>query len=46
VAVGSIGPMRARCLARLRSSPHLAAFADIIEAKSTTDKQVRGDRGD
>lgn len=46
VAVGSIGPMRARCLARLRSSPHLAAFADIIEAKSTTNKQVRGDRGD
>ena len=46
VAVGSIGPMRARCLARLRSSPHLAGFADIIEANSTTNKQVRGDRGD
>lgn len=45
VAVGSIGPMRARCLARLRNSPHLAAFADI-QAKSTTDRQVRGDRGD
>ena len=26
MAVGSIGPMRARCLDRLRRSPHLAAI--------------------
>jgi RNA polymerase sigma factor (sigma-70 family) len=26
IAVGSIGPTRARCLERLRRSPHLAAF--------------------
>ena len=26
--VGSIGPMRARCLDRLRQSPHIAAIAD------------------
>src|SRR5215472_911828 len=28
VAVGSIGPKRARCLQRLRRSPHLAAIID------------------
>ena len=28
IAVGSIGPTRARCLERLRRSPHLAAFID------------------
>lgn len=28
VAVGSIGPKRARCLERLRRSPHLAAIID------------------
>jgi hypothetical protein len=32
--------MRARCLARLRRSPHLAAFADI-QAKDTMNKQAR-----
>ena len=26
IAVGSIGPIRARCLERLRRSPHLAGF--------------------
>jgi RNA polymerase sigma factor (sigma-70 family) len=26
IAVGSIGPIRARCLARLRRSPHLAGY--------------------
>jgi RNA polymerase sigma factor (sigma-70 family) len=39
--VGSIGPMRARCLDRLRQSPHIAAIAD-----GARDKQARGDRGD
>ena len=29
VAVGSIGPMRARCLSQLRRSPRLSAIADI-----------------
>jgi len=28
VAVGSIGPMRARCLDRLRRSPQVASLAD------------------
>jgi len=32
IAVGSIGPTRARCLGRLRQSPHLAGFlADGVE---------------
>jgi RNA polymerase sigma factor (sigma-70 family) len=39
--VGSIGPMRARCLDRLRQSPHIAAIAD-----GARDKQARGERGD
>ena len=39
--VGSIGPMRARCLDRLRQSPHVAAIAD-----GARDKQARGKRGD
>jgi RNA polymerase sigma factor (sigma-70 family) len=39
--VGSIGPMRARCLDRLRQSPHIAAIAD-----GARDKQARGKRGD
>jgi DNA-directed RNA polymerase specialized sigma24 family protein len=39
--VGSIGPMRARCLDRLRQSPHIAAVAD-----GARDKQARGKRGD
>jgi RNA polymerase sigma factor (sigma-70 family) len=29
IAVGSIGPMRARCLSQLRRSPRLIAIADI-----------------
>jgi hypothetical protein len=40
VAVGSIGPMRARWLAWPRRSPHLAAYADIL-AKDTKYKQAR-----
>jgi len=39
--VGSIGPMRARCLDRLRQSPHIAAIAD-----GARNKQARGKRGD
>jgi DNA-directed RNA polymerase specialized sigma24 family protein len=40
--VGSIGPMRARCLDRLRRSPHIAAIADT----GTENEQARGERGD
>ncbi len=39
VAVGSIGPTRARCLDRLRRSPHLTALladgADVIKVKGS-----------
>jgi hypothetical protein len=39
VAMGSIGPMRARCLDRLRRSPHLSAVlgeqAEEIEVTET-----------
>ncbi len=45
VAVGSIGPMRARCLERLRRSPHVTAIADS-GAWSTGVNQTRGERGD
>jgi RNA polymerase sigma factor (sigma-70 family) len=45
MAVGSIGPMRARCLDRLRRSPHLTAIADG-GAWDTGVKQTRGERGD
>lgn len=31
MAVGSIGPVRGRCLDKLRSSPHLAALAEGID---------------
>ena len=41
IRVGSIGPMRARCLDRLRQSPHIAAIADGARYK-----QARGERGD
>ena len=40
--VGSIGPMRARCLDRLRRSPHITAIAD----DGTENEQARGERGD
>jgi hypothetical protein len=43
--MGSIGPMRQRCLARLRRSPHLAAIADLQD-EDIRKKQARGDRGD
>ena len=45
VAVGSIGPMRARCLERLRRSPHVTAIADS-SAWDTEVNQTRGERGD
>jgi RNA polymerase sigma factor (sigma-70 family) len=44
VAVGSIGPMRARCLDRLRRSPHVAAIAD--SAWDAEASQTKGERGD
>jgi RNA polymerase sigma factor (sigma-70 family) len=44
VAVGSIGPMRARCLDRLRRSPHVAAIAD--SAWDAEAGQAKGERGD
>jgi RNA polymerase sigma factor (sigma-70 family) len=40
--VGSIGPMRARCLDRLRRSPHITAIAD----SGTENEQARGEHGD
>jgi RNA polymerase sigma factor (sigma-70 family) len=40
--VGSIGPMRARCLDRLRRSPHITAIA----GGGNENKQARGQRGD
>jgi len=39
IAVGSIGPIRARCLDRLRQSPHLAGFL-TDEAQDVEVKQV------
>lgn len=36
LAVGSIGPVRARCLQRLRRSPHLAALADNAWASGSS----------
>jgi RNA polymerase sigma factor (sigma-70 family) len=44
MAVGSIGPMRARCLERLRRSPHVTAIAD--SAWDTEVSQTGGERGD
>jgi RNA polymerase sigma factor (sigma-70 family) len=45
MAIGSIGPMRARCLERLRGSRHLAAIADsgARDPESQADKRWRGD---
>jgi RNA polymerase sigma factor (sigma-70 family) len=45
VAVGSIGPMRARCLDRLRHSPHVAAIAES-GAWNAEVGQTKGERGD
>jgi RNA polymerase sigma factor (sigma-70 family) len=41
VAVGSIGPMRARCLERLRRSPHLAGLADGLAPAPSVGQQDR-----
>lgn len=43
MAVGSIGPIRARCLDRLRRSPHLVAVADR-GAEDTGVSEARGER--
>lgn len=43
VAVGSIGPMRARCLDRLRRSPQLARLADDTAGIAGT-RPTRGER--
>lgn len=45
VAVGSIGPKRARCLARLRRSPHLMAIIDS-GAWDIGVEQARSERDD
>ena len=37
IAIGSIGPQRARCLDKLRRSPALAAFSDVMIADSNVD---------
>lgn len=42
VAVGSIGPMRARCLDRIRRSPHVAALTGV-GARDTGVTQTRGE---
>jgi RNA polymerase sigma factor (sigma-70 family) len=45
IAVGSIGPKRARCLDHLRRSPHLIAIIDT-GAWDIGARQARGERGD
>jgi RNA polymerase sigma factor (sigma-70 family) len=45
IAVGSIGPKRARCLDLLRRSPHLTAIIDS-GAWDAGAEQARGGRGD
>jgi RNA polymerase sigma factor (sigma-70 family) len=44
MAVGSIGAMRARCLDRLRRSPHLKALTD--SPAWDAGKHTKGERGD
>ena len=44
IAVGSIGPTRARCLDRLRRSPHLAAVLGE-HASEIGVKETRGGHG-
>jgi RNA polymerase sigma factor (sigma-70 family) len=51
MAIGSIGPTRARCLSRLRRSPHLAAVlgdqaGDGFEVDDIEVKEPRGEQGD
>jgi len=45
IAVGSIGPKRARCLARMRRSPHLMAIIDS-EPWDIVVERARGGRDD
>ena len=46
MAVGSIGPTRARCLERLRRSPHLAAVLGDQAGDDIEVKEPRGEQGD
>jgi DNA-directed RNA polymerase specialized sigma24 family protein len=51
MAIGSIGPTRARCLDRLRRSPQLVAVlddqaGDDIEVDDIEIKEPRGEQGD
>jgi RNA polymerase sigma factor (sigma-70 family) len=41
IPIGSIGPTRARCLQRLRRSPHLAAFLDEAEQTIAVQETAR-----
>jgi RNA polymerase sigma factor (sigma-70 family) len=41
--IGSIGPLRARCLERIRRSPHLASIIGTVPGKPSA---ARGERGD
>jgi RNA polymerase sigma factor (sigma-70 family) len=46
MAVGSIGPTRARCLERLRRSPHLVAVLGDQTGDDIEVKEPRGEQGD
>jgi RNA polymerase sigma factor (sigma-70 family) len=41
IPVGSIGPTRARCLQRLRRSPHLAGFVSTLDQASEVHETAR-----
>jgi RNA polymerase sigma factor (sigma-70 family) len=46
LAVGSIGPMRARCLSQLRRSPHLSFFAETGPGEPHGKQSTRQSRGE
>jgi DNA-directed RNA polymerase specialized sigma24 family protein len=46
MAVGSIGPTRARCLERLRRSPHLVAVLGDQAGGDIEVKEPRGEQGE
>jgi hypothetical protein len=46
MAVGSIGPTRARCLERLRRSPHLIAVLGDQAGGDIEVKEPRGEQGE
>jgi hypothetical protein len=46
MAVGSIGPTRARCLERLRRSQHLVAVLGDQAGDDIEVKEPRGEQGD